>query len=155
MSEGKKDDLKLNRPFAGLEQEAVVNIIRTSEELMGSIAQVIKPHGLSVPGFNVLRILRGAGKGGRTCGEIAERLVTRVPDCTRLLDRLQQGGLVERERDQNDRRVVRSRLTDAGKKMLSRIDKPLLENTLNTMGKLSQARLRGLIEALEDIRKTL
>ncbi|MCB1047747.1 MAG: MarR family transcriptional regulator, partial [Calditrichaeota bacterium] len=88
--------------------------MRTTEALINALVQLLKVEGLSQPQYNVLRILRGAGEQGRSCSEIGERLVARVPDITRLLDRLEASGWVARERSSEDRRVVLTWLTDAG-----------------------------------------
>ncbi|MCD0170849.1 MarR family transcriptional regulator, partial [Deinococcus sp. 23YEL01] len=88
-------------------------------------AELLRDYDLSGPQFNVLRILRGAGEQGLTCSEIGGRLLVHDPDVTRLLDRLQKAGLVRRDRDRPDRRVVATRLTDQGRALLARIDQPI------------------------------
>src|SRR5207245_5605327 len=101
--------------FNSVEQEAMLNVIRTADVLGSEVAAIFKPWNLSATQYNVLRILRGAGREqGLACGEIASRMITRDPDITRLLDRLEKRGLISRCRAQKDRRVVWARITEAG-----------------------------------------
>src|SRR5262245_1014357 len=108
------NEIKKLRPFDSPEQEAMLNVMRTADRLAGEIDQVFKPSGLSATQYNVLRILRGAGESGLPCGEIAQRMITRDPDVTRLLDRLEKRKLISRCREEKDRRVVCARITNAG-----------------------------------------
>src|SRR6476660_4101581 len=118
-------DIKKSKPFDSLEQEAMLNLARTWDILSGEImTRVFKPAALSAAQYNVLRILRGAGEH-LPCGEIASRMITRAPDMTRLLDRLEKRKLVSRCRQPNDRRVVAVRITDAGLRLLAGLD-PLI-----------------------------
>src|SRR5947209_2864492 len=94
---------------------------------MADVAAELKPAELSPTQYNVLRILRGAGPEGLACGRIAERMITRDPDMTRLLDRMKKRGLIERHRCPKDRRVVRGRLTAAGARLLEKLDGPVLD----------------------------
>ena len=150
-----KDVQRTPGPPGSLEQEAVVSIIRTSEQLIGSISEVLKPHGLSVPAYNVLRILRGAGKRGCSCGQIAARLLTRVPDCTRLVDRLERADLARRQRDRKDRRVVRVILTEPGRELLAKLDKPILANHLANLGPMGAERIQSLLNLLAAARSVI
>jgi DNA-binding MarR family transcriptional regulator len=102
-----------------------IKLMKVSEGIQGAAHGLFKRHGLSAPQYNVLRILRGAGAEGLRCQEISERMVSRVPDITRLLDRLGDKDLVVRERSADDRRVVMSRITDGGLALLKGIDGPL------------------------------
>ncbi|BBN95245.1 putative marR-family transcription regulator [Deinococcus grandis] len=108
-------------------------------------ADLFRDHGLSAPQFNVLRILRGATDGGLTCSEISDRLLDHDPDVTRLLDRLQKAGLVTRDRDRPDRRIVATRLTDAGRDLLTRLDPPLTDLHARQFAHLTDTQLRDLI----------
>ncbi len=92
-------EIKQRKPFAGTEVEAFLNLQRTADALARALAEVLKPAGLSGPQYNILRILRGAGPGGLACREICQRMVTRDPDMTRLLDRLEAGRQIERAPD--------------------------------------------------------
>jgi DNA-binding MarR family transcriptional regulator len=102
-----------------------LKLLRAHEHLDAGHVDLFKQHGLSGPQYNVLRILRGARGEELSCHEIGERMVKRVPDVTRLLDRLEERRLVDRRRCDQDRRVVRTRITDAGMAVLKAIDGPL------------------------------
>ena len=91
-------EIRQTRPFDQMEEEAVLNIVRTAEVLQRTIADFLKQFDLSPVQYNVLRILRGAGLAGATCSQVRERLLTRDPDITRLLDRMEARGLIARER---------------------------------------------------------
>ena len=108
------------------EVEAFLAILRATEKVQGDFAALFKRYGLSDPSYNVLRILRGARPGGLPCGAICDRLVTRVPDVTRLVDRLGRLGLVDRHRSEEDRRVVTVKITRKGLETLSALDEPVL-----------------------------
>src|SRR5205823_175568 len=95
------------------EQEAFLGVLRTADALQAELAEVLKPADLSPTQYNVLRILRGVGDAGMACGQISGRMLTHDPDMTRLLDRLASRALIERSRDQKDRRVVRTHITTA------------------------------------------
>ena len=135
-----------------LEEEATLNIVRTADVLMLALADVLKPHLLSATQYNVLRILRGAGKDGASCKDIGSRLVARDPDITRLMDRLEQRGLVSRDRAGEDRRVVTHRLTRAGLELVNELDGPIEALHRTIMGHMKAAKLRELIGLLEEVR---
>ncbi len=132
-----------------LEAEAFLNIRRTADFLVGRVADVLKPADLSLTQYNVLRILRGAGDDGRTCGEIGERLVTRDPDITRLLDRLEKRRLIARARDSRDRRVITVRITHEGALLLKQLDSPVDSAVRGALSRLGAKGLSHLIELLE------
>ncbi len=108
------------------EQEAFVALQRAAARLMDGVAELLKPHGLRPAQYNALRILRGAHPEQLSCRQVAARMMTREPDLTRLLDRLEKAGLVRRQRQPSDRRVVRVGITAAGLELLSQIDAPML-----------------------------
>lgn len=153
-----QQELKKQKPFASPEAEAYLNLARTHAELGGAFARLFKSHGLSEAGYNVLRILRGVkrtpvdGHKSLPSGEIAGRMVTRVPDVTRLIDRLASAGLVERERSEQDRRVVRVAITAEGMSLLRRLDAPVNRLHEQTMGHLTRGELQSLIRLLEKAR---
>ena len=120
--------------------------------LMLAATGVLKPYLLSATQYNVLRILRGAGKDGASCKEIGQRLVARDPDITRLMDRLEQRGLVVRDRSREDRRVVRHRLTKARLELTNELDRPIEALHQKTMRHMKVEKLRDLIGLLEEIR---
>ena len=143
-----QDELRQSRPFASLEQEATLGIERTAAVLRHGIAESLRPHGVTPAQYNVLRILRGAGRGGLCRHEISDRLVTQVPDVTRLLDRMETAGLVTRERSEEDRRLVTTRITDAGLALLARLDEPMLALHARQLSHLTPDQLRTLIDIL-------
>jgi hypothetical protein len=99
MSKKLQAEIKQSRPFPRPSAEAFLSIVRTAAVLEHQIGEVLRPHGITSTQYNVLRILRGAGARGLCGREIAERLVSRVPDVSRLLDRMEELGLLTRERD--------------------------------------------------------
>ena len=144
-----RDEIKQQRPFESLEQEALLNVLRTADALMQEIAAVLKPFKLSHSQYNVLRILRGASPDGLACQEISERMISRDPDITRLLDRLEARGLVTRTRDQEDRRVVTARITLEGLRLLEALDELIAEVDRYALQHLGEQQLRTLIQLLE------
>ena len=151
-------ELKQTRPFRTLEDEAFLNLVRTTEQMRREVNELFKPHDLTHAQYNVLRILRGALREAepqdqaRTCGDIASRLVTFEPDVTRLLDKLERQDLITRERDGVDRRVVRSRITAKGLALLADLDEPISRVQRARLGRLGQERLTQLIGLLEELR---
>ncbi len=143
-----QDELKQRKPFVSLEHEAVLSIARSAARLEHQAAEMLKPHGITPTQYNALRILRGAGASGLCRNEIRDRLVARVPDATRLLDRLEAMDLVVREREGADRRFVRTRITPAGRAVLARIDRPIAALHELQLGHLGPGRLRTLIDLL-------
>src|SRR6266699_6414278 len=106
------------------EEAGFVDLLRTTDMLSRGLIQVLKTEDLSATQYNVLRILRGAPEG-LACGEIASRMITRDPDVTRLLDRLEKRCLISRCRETKDRRSVMAKITRAGLKLLARLDEPV------------------------------
>jgi DNA-binding MarR family transcriptional regulator len=145
-------ELKQTKPFASAAHEAMLNVIKTASVLAQAEAEMLKPFEITPAQYNVLRILRGAGEAGRSCQEIAERLVAKDPDITRLIDRLEARGLVSRARSQADRRVVVTQIAKQGLALLERIAP--LEDALprRLLGHLGQEGLRDLIALLEQAR---
>jgi DNA-binding MarR family transcriptional regulator len=147
------------------EQEAFLAVMRTADALMGDLAELLKPHGISPTQYNALRILRGAGAGCRDGGhadpsakgiavrEIGDRMITRDPDMTRLLDRLEARGLIARARDSADRRVVTSRITELGLELLAGLDEPVLDLHRRQLGHLGARKLAELTELLREVRE--
>src|SRR5208282_6941377 len=109
-------------PFASLEEEAMLNLLRTADRLAGRSEGVLKAKGLTPTQYNVLRILRGVWPQGIACQEIARRMITRDADLTRLLDRLESRNLVQRQRQSGDRRVVHISITHGGLSLLAELD---------------------------------
>jgi DNA-binding MarR family transcriptional regulator len=147
-------EIKQSKPMTP-EQEVLLTIKRTADAFERRLLEMLKPYGVSPTQYNVLRILRGAGKNGLPCGTIAERMVTRDPDITRLLDRLDKMGFITRERGQKDRRVVTTTITEAGLKLLKQLDKPLLDTGNDLVKNLSKAQMQQLVELLDLARSSV
>lgn len=133
------------------EEVAFLDLLRTCDLLSRGPAQVLKAEDLSSTQYNVLRILRGA-LDGLPCGEIANRMITRDPDITRLLDRLEKRGVISRCRETKDRRMVMARITASGLELLARLDEPVEEAHRRQMGHLGKDQLRALAELLSAAR---
>jgi DNA-binding MarR family transcriptional regulator len=129
-----------------------LEVVRLSEELQRGFAELFKTHDLSPALYNVLRVLRGAGGEGLTCGEIADRLVQHDPDITRLLDRLERRDLIARQRSTIDRRVVRSSITSVGLALLEQLDAPVDGLHETQLGHVSEAKLQQLLTTVAAIR---
>ena len=147
-----KDELKQSKPFPSLHEEAQLNIQRTAGVLSDEFAQVLKPYGITGTQYNVLRILRGAEPEGLCRNEVRERLINRMPDATRLLDRMEGAGLVTRSREEEDRRMVRTRITDHGRKIVDDLDAPVNAKHRGQLGHLSSDELETLIKLLTKAR---
>jgi DNA-binding MarR family transcriptional regulator len=130
------------------EEAAFLDLLRATDRLSRGLVAVLKTEDLSGNQYNVLRILRGAIEG-LPCGEIGNRMITRDPDITRLLDRLEKRGLISRSRETRDRRMVMARITPSGLKLLGRLDEPVLEAHRKQLGHLGRERLRALTELLQ------
>jgi DNA-binding MarR family transcriptional regulator len=141
-------ELRQSRPFASPETEAALSVLRTAALLGSAVAETLKPHGLTPTQYNVLRILRGAGDGGLCRHEVGDRLVTPVPDVTRLLDRLEAAALIRRHRDPEDRRQVRARITPQGLRRLATLDGVLDALHRQQLGHLEEEQLRTLTDVL-------
>jgi DNA-binding MarR family transcriptional regulator len=153
---GKSDlqaELRKKKPFDSLEQEVGLNLARTEDELMQEFGKLFGEHGLSASQYNVLRILRGLGGEGTPCQEIAAQMINRMPDITRLVDRLEEAGLVERQRTRADRRVVLVKITRKGTNVLAKLDRPVLDLHKKLLGHLSGAELTELNRLLAKVRQ--
>jgi DNA-binding MarR family transcriptional regulator len=146
------EEIHQSKPFASLAEEALLNLSRTAEVVQLRLAEFLKQFGLSPTQYNLLRILRGAGPAGTTCSQASERMVNHDPDITRLMDRLEARGLMVRERSRQDRRVVISRITEEGLRLVDSVDAPLQEFVAANYGHVDEAQLRVLIELLEQLR---
>lgn len=135
-----------------LQEEVVIALARTADELHAPMNEVLRPAGLSVSQYNVLRILRGAAEDGLPCGEISARMVRRDPDLTRLLDKLEARGLVSRERGTKDRRVVTAKLTEEGQQLLAELDEPVEASVKQPLAHVPATRLRQLLDILAELR---
>jgi DNA-binding MarR family transcriptional regulator len=136
-------------PFASLEEEALLNLLRASDCLNRALHLKTRPWGVSSTQYNVLRILRGAHPNGLTCSAIGSRMITAEPDITRLLGRLKALKLIRQQRDSGDRRIVWTSISEAGLKLLSEMDPMILAAPKELFAHLSQADLAELIRLLE------
>jgi DNA-binding MarR family transcriptional regulator len=134
------------------EQEVFLSLLRAADELMRDVEELLKPFGLSPTQYNVLRILRGAGDDGLACRDIGARMITRDPDVTRLLDRLEARQLIRRHRSTEDRRVVLAEISASGRALLKELDEPIVAMHRGQLGHLGPDKLRKLAELLEAAR---
>ena len=134
-----------------LEEEAVIAILRAADRLERQVAELFKQYNLTQTQYNALRILRGGGPGGLACSQIGDRMISRDPDITRLLDRLKRRGLISRRRGLSDRRIIRIFITSVGLELLARMDRPIEKFHLRALRDVSKYDLRGLIDVLEKL----
>lgn len=146
-------EIHQTKPFASLEEEAILNVSRTAEVIHLRTVEFLRPYQLSPTQYNLLRILRGAGPDGLTCSQAGERMVNHDPDITRLMDRLEARRLILRQRSHQDRRVVISRITREGLALLESIDAPLDAFLRQQYGHLDAEKLRMLTALLEELRQ--
>jgi len=150
-----QQELQQTKPFASLEEEAYLEIQRTAQVSTRWVVEALRPTGLTPPQFNVLRILRGAGATGLPCSRIGERMVNHDPDLTRLLDRLESAGWVEKSRDERDRRVVTARITPAGARVVERASEAVHVRLQSALELVTPRQLETLANLLERVRGSL
>ena len=148
-----RDELHQRKPFGTPQEEAVLNIVRTGATLQDSFEQIVKPFGITGSQYNVLRILRGAEPEGLCRNALRDRMLTRMPDVTRLLDRMEESGLVTRTRDADDRRLVSTRITRQGRRMLDDLDDVVIAHQMRRLGHLDPEQLRTLSDLLTLVRQ--
>lgn len=136
------------RHSGSLEEATFLDLLRTTDILSRGLNHILKAEDLSATQYNVLRILRGAPEG-LPCGEIANRMITRDPDVTRLLDRLEKSALIARSREIKDRRTVMARITSAGLKLLAKLDRPVQAGHRRQLGHLGPRQLKTLTDLLQ------
>lgn len=145
-------ELKQTKPFPRRSAEALLSVLRTAAILEHQMGEALKPHGITMTQYNVLRILRGAGANGLCGREVGERMVSNVPDVSRLLDRMEEIGLIQRERNEADRRHVTARITPKGLDVVARATPRLDAVERVRFGHIGGNRLEAVIDALEDVR---
>ena len=146
--------IKQRKPFQSLQQEVFLEVLRTGHALVQDLVELLKPYGLTQPQYNVLRILRGAGTAGLPTGEVGARMVaSREPDVTRLLVRMERSGLVRRERDPDNRRIVTARITREGLRVLKALDQPVLDMHADQLEHMTRRELEYLATLLERARR--
>lgn len=142
-------------PGTLLEEQVYIRLARATAELQDGLDRLLGPRGLSLTQYNVLRILRGAGDNGLCRNEVAQRLITRMPDVTRLLDRMEAAGLVSRIRSTDDRRLVNTTLTEKGRALVDGLDTDIARVHQEQLGHMTEAELRTLINLLDRARSIL
>jgi DNA-binding MarR family transcriptional regulator len=152
MTKALREEIRQTQPFRSLEQEAHLNIVRTAAVLTDQFEQLLAPFGITPSQYNVLRILRGAEPKGLCRNEVRDRMLTRMPDMTRLLDRMERAGLVVRTRGTEDRRLVSTGITEKGRQILDQLEAPVAAEHSRRLAHLSEAQLRHLIELLGQVR---
>ncbi|MGA2571677.1 MAG: MarR family transcriptional regulator [Terracidiphilus sp.] len=149
-----KAEIQQKPPFASLEEEAFLNLLRTSDCLHRAFQQKTRGWGLTSTQYNVLRILRGAQPGGLTCAAIGARMIATEPDITRLLARLKGLKLIRQHRDRHDRRLVWTRISDAGLELLRAMHPAVRRAPVEMLGHIGEAKLAELIRLLELARRS-
>lgn len=139
-----QQQLKKEQPFETLELETFLNLLRTHNMIAAGPGRLMKRHGLSSAQYNILKILDSHHGEGLPCLEIVQQMVTRVPDITRLVDRLAEAELVERNRSESDRRVVMITITTKGRQIVETIRQPLLEIHKQNLGHMTEQELSQL-----------
>ena len=146
MSPSLQQDLRQTKPFSSLQQEAYLSVVRTTSTLTDRVEDLLKPYGISGTQYNVLRILRGAGEGGLCRNEVRDRM-------PRLLDRMEDAGLVSRSREGDDRRMVLTQITTRGRELLDELDGPMTDLHQEQLARLTDEQLRSLVELLRLVRE--
>jgi len=147
-----QSEIRQSQPFGSLEEEALQALARANDQIQRHFDEFFKRYDLTGTQYNALRILRGAGETGLPCSEIGQRMITRDPDITRLLARLEQRGLCTRVREEKDRRVILGRIAPSGLKLLREIDQPVQDLGRRLVSQMGETRLRSLIRILDQIR---
>lgn len=153
MNDSAPDPLDKSRRFDSLEQEAFLNLWRTYDRLHAAEEALFERYDLTPQQYNALRLLRGEGDKKLATLALGSRLVSRAPDITRLLDKLEERGLIQRERPADNRRMVLIGLTDAGRALLAELDGPVRECHVQQLGHLSEETLRQLVSLLQSARR--
>ena len=149
------EEIQQTRPFDGVQQEAFISILRTAAELSRGTTTFLKEYGVTPAQFNVLRILRGAGAEGLCRHEIAERMVTAMPDVSRLLDRMEKLGWIARERSTKDRREVSTVITPQGLEKIAGLEKPIQRLHEEQFERIEKGKLKKLIATMAAIRERI
>ena len=153
MSPTLKEDIRQRKAFTSLQQEAFLNVLRTSSTLTDDLEELLRPYGISATQYNVLRILRGSGPDGLCRNELRDRMLTRMPDMTRLLDRMEEARWVTRAREREDRRMVLTRISVAGQELLKELDAPVDALHRTQLDRLTDEQMRSLIDLLTLVRE--
>jgi len=149
-----KTEIAQASPFSSVQEEAILNVMRTSDCLQRTFQQKTREWGLTPTQYNVLRILRGAQPDGLTCAAIGERMIAMEPDITRLLGRLKRLKLIRQHRDRQDRRVVMTQISEAGLDLLRAMDPVIQRIPLELLGHFGRGELAEMIRLLEIARQS-
>jgi DNA-binding MarR family transcriptional regulator len=155
MTPSLKDELQMTKGFDSVQQEAILSVLRTESLLSNHINTTLRQNDLSQPLYNILRILKGAGTDGTKVQDIACRMISPVPDTTRLIDRLEQKGLASRTRSKEDRRVVRVVISKKGAKLLQKVDPAMRAINKKLVGHMKDKDLTKLNSLLSQVREAL
>jgi DNA-binding MarR family transcriptional regulator len=147
-------EIKQGRPFGSPARQVAVTLLRTGDVLHHAIESALRPSGVSPEQYNVLRILRGSDAPGVPCVEIAQRMIARSPNLTRMIDKMVSKGLAERQRIDGDRRVVRISITPEGRRLLVELD-AAVDTVLGRLASLKPAQLAALVALLDEVRERL
>ena len=150
---GLKSEIEQQRPFSSIQEEALLNLMRTSDAVQRAFHRKTRDWGVTSTQYNVLRILRGAEPRGLTCAAIGRRMITAEPDITRLLGRLKTLKLIRQRRDPKDRRVVWTQISAAGLELLRQMDPVITRTPLELLENMSEAEVADLTRLLEMARK--
>jgi DNA-binding MarR family transcriptional regulator len=146
------EEIQQSKPFRSRSQEAYLALLRTADDSKRYISRVLEPAGVTLQQYNVLRILRGAGREGLPTLEVGERMLERTPGVTRLIDRMERKGWVERSRCTEDRRRVWCKITEPGLSLLGKLDQPVNEVDEVFLDVLDEEELSALVGYLDRIR---
>ena len=145
-------EIRQGKPFKSTAQEATIALLRTASVISRAVARVVEPSGLSLAQYNALRIIRGAGTGGIPTLSIRERMIEEGTTITRLLDKLEDGGFIRRERSFPDRRQVICFVTEDGRELLDKLDPDVNAADEDVVSALSEAQLDEFISLLDLVR---
>ena len=140
------------RPPASSEEGIFIALLKLADVLGQEAERLTRTAELTGTQYNVLRILRGAEPEGLACRGIGERMITHDPDITRLLDRMEKRGLIIRERQKDDRCVVKARITLHGLALLKPLDQPMRDLHKRQFRRIAATHLKTLYDLLEEIR---
>jgi DNA-binding MarR family transcriptional regulator len=148
-----KQEIGQGRPFSSIEEETLLNLLRTADCLHRAFQQRNRDWGVTSTQYNVLRILRGAHPEGLNCTQIGDRMITADPDITRLLARLKALKLIRQQRDRKDRRVIWTWISNQGLELLHKMDPAIDRTPKDLLGHMGESELAELITLLEMARQ--
>ena len=136
------------KAFRSEQSKLIVNLIYTYNQLKSRIATALKDEGVTMQQYNVLRIVKGAGAEGITTSEIRERMLDKMSDASRMVDRLETMELLLKQRDRDDRRVIHVFLTEKGQRLVFRLmEQETIDQLANGVKEESAQQLNELLDA--------